>query len=72
MSPALEEEARTALAEVNKLITAGNSTKAKADMTAFMKKYGSTQAAKSARRTYQELQVVGKASPADWGIEKWF
>ena len=41
-------------------------------MTAFMQKYGNTQAAKSARRTYQELQVVGKAIPADWGIEKWF
>jgi thiol-disulfide isomerase/thioredoxin len=71
-SPAAEAEAQTALAAVNKLIAAGDSTKAKADMTAFMQKYGNTQAAKSARRTYQELQVVGKAIPADWGIEKWF
>ena len=71
-NPAAENEARTALAAVNQLIASGNSTKAKADMTAFMKKYGNTQAAKSARRTYQELQVVGKATPADWGIEKWF
>lgn len=71
-SPAAEAEAQTALAAVNKLIADGDSTKAKADMTAFMQKYGNTQAAKSARRTYQELQVVGKAIPADWGIEKWF
>jgi len=67
-----ENEARTALAAVNQTIASGDSTKAKADMTAFMQKYGSTQAAKGARRTYQELQVVGKTSPADWGIEKWF
>ncbi len=71
-SPAAEAEAQTALAAVNKLIADGDSIKAKADMTAFMQKYGNTQAAKSARRTYQELQVVGKAIPADWGIEKWF
>ena len=71
-SAASETEARTALAAVNQLIASGNSTKAKADMTTFMQKYGNTQAAKGARRTYQELQVVGKAIPADWGIEKWF
>ena len=71
-NPAAEAEAQTALAAVNQLIASGNSTKAKADMTTFMQKYGNTQAAKSARRTYQELQVVGKAVPADWGIEKWF
>ena len=71
-SPAAEAEAQTALAAVNRLIASGDSTKAKADMTAFMQKYGNTQAAKGARRTYQELQVVGKAIPADWGIEKWF
>ncbi len=71
-NPAMEAEAKTALAAVNQLIASGDSTKAKADMTAFMQKYGNTQAAKSARRTYQELQVVGKNAPADWGIEKWF
>ncbi len=71
-NPAMEAEAKTALAAVNQLIASGNSAKAKADMTEFMKKYGNTQAAKSARRTYQELQVVGKDVPADWGIEKWF
>jgi len=71
-NPAKEAEAKTALAAVNRLIASGDSTKAKADMTTFMQKYGNTQAAKSARRTYQELQVVGKAIPADWGIERWF
>jgi len=69
---AAEAEAQTALAAVNRLIASGNTTKAKADMTAFMQKYGTTKAAQSARRTYQELQVVGKSVPADWGIEKWF
>ena len=69
---AAEAEAQTALAAINRLIAAGDTTKAKTDMTAFMKKYGTTKAAKGALRSYQELQVVGKAIPADWGIEKWF
>ena len=69
---AAEAEAQTALAAVNRLIASGDTTKAKADMTAFMQKYGSTNAAKGARRAYQELQIFGKAIPSDWGIEKWF
>lgn len=71
-SAAVEAEAQTALAAVNRLIASGDTTKAKAEMTAFMQKYGTTTAAKGALRTYKELQVVGKATPADWGIEKWF
>jgi thiol-disulfide isomerase/thioredoxin len=69
---AAEAEAQTALAAVNRLIASGDTAKAKTDMTAFMQKYGTTKAAQGARRTYQELQVVGKSVPADWGIEKWF
>ena len=69
---ALENEAQQALGAVNRLVSSGDTVKAKAEMAKFMQKYGSTSAAKSARRTYQELQVIGKAKPADWGIDKWF
>ena len=69
---AAETEAQAELNKINGLIASGNTTKAKADMTSFMQKYGSTRAAQSARRTYQELQVIGKGVPADWGIERWF
>ena len=69
---ALENEAQASLGQINRLIQSGDTTKAKADMAAFMKKYGSTKAAQSARRTYQELQVIGKTTPANWGINKWF
>ena len=72
VNAALEGEAQQALAAVNRLIASGDTSKAKADMTSFMQKYGSTRAAQSARRTYQELQVIGKNAPADWGIERWF
>jgi thiol-disulfide isomerase/thioredoxin len=67
-----ETEAQTALAAVNRLVASGDTTKAKAEMTEFMKKYGSTKVAQGARNTYQELQVVGKAVPADWGISQWY
>ena len=71
-SAAKEAEAQTALAAVNRLVASGDPTKAKAEMTAFMQKYGTTTAAKGALKTYRELQIVGKATPEDWGIEKWF
>lgn len=67
-----ETEAQTALAAVNRLIASGDTTKAKAEMTSFMQKYGSTRTAAGARSTYQELQIIGKSVPADWGIERWF
>ena len=72
VNAAAEAEAQTALAAVNRLIASGDTTKAKADMTTFMQKYGTTKAGQGARRTYQELQVIGKSAPANWGIEKWF
>ena len=71
VNQAAETEAQTALAAVNRLISSGDTTKAKAEMTEFMKKHGSTKVAQGARRTYQELQVIGKAVPADWGISQW-
>lgn len=68
----LEEEATGALAEINRLVESGNLTEAKAKLGPFQTKYASTRAGQSAGRLVQELSVVGKESPKDWGIEKWF
>jgi len=72
VNQAAETEARTALSKINSLVASGKSEDAKKEMGDFMKKYGSTQVAKSAQRLNQELAVVGK-QVSDWsGIEKWF
>ena len=68
----LEGEASAAFAKINAQVAAGNADQAKVMMADFMKKYGTTNAAKKARRLNQELAVFGKEQPADWGIEKWF
>lgn len=68
----LEGEAEQAFAAISRTVLAGDLESAKTQMGEFMKKYSSTNAAKRARTMNEELQVVGKAAPADWGITKWF
>ena len=69
---AVDPKAEAAYAEVSQLMAAGDYEQAKTKMAAFMKTYGSTTTAKKARRTYQELSVIGKTAPAEWKIEKWY
>jgi thiol-disulfide isomerase/thioredoxin len=69
---AQEQAASAALQEINSLLRAGNTDQAKTDLKAFMAEYGNTNVGKQAQRLVQELSVVGKDSPADWGIAKWF
>jgi thiol-disulfide isomerase/thioredoxin len=71
-SQEMEREAATAFRQIDALIQKGDTEKAKTELTSFMAKYGRTQAGRQAQRLQQELSVVGKASPADWGITKWF
>jgi thiol-disulfide isomerase/thioredoxin/uncharacterized small protein (DUF1192 family) len=71
-SQALEQEAATALQKIQLTLRQGDSEKAKTDLNAFMLKYGRTKIGSRARRMQQELAVVGKDNPADWGITKWF
>ncbi|MCP3981280.1 MAG: TlpA family protein disulfide reductase [bacterium] len=71
-NPQLEAEAEKAYADINRLVSAFEMDDAKTKMNEFMKKYGTTQIAKRARRTNQELAVIGKAAPKAWGIEKWY
>ena len=68
----LEGEAEAEYRKISGLVNAGDLEKAKVDMAAFMKKYGSTNAARKARRTNTELQVIGKVAPTDWGISQWY
>jgi len=68
----LEGEAEAALVKINQQVAQGDMDGAKTAMAAFMQKYAATNAAKKARRTNAELQVVGKTSPTDWGIQKWY
>jgi len=69
---ALEQEAATELQKIQMTLRQGDSEKAKTDLNAFMVKYGRTKIGSRAKRMQQELAVVGKDNPADWGITKWF
>jgi len=68
----LERQAQTAYAEVTRLRNSGDYEQAKVKLADFIKKYGSTSTARRARKDVQELAVIGKAAPTDWGIEKWY
>ena len=69
---ALENEAMQAFRQINTLVTSGKTEEAKTQLAAFNNKYRSTKVARQAQRMAQELSVVGKSSPSDWGIEKWY
>ena len=69
---AVDPKAEAAYAEVTQLMAAGDYEQAKTKMAEFMKTYGSSSTAKKARRTYQELSVIGKTAPESWKIEKWY
>jgi thiol-disulfide isomerase/thioredoxin len=71
----LEGEAQQEYAKISRLAAEGKMGQAKTDMASFMKKYASTATAQNKRTQAlnQELAVVGKDAPADWGgIEKWY
>ena len=68
----LEGEAQQAYANISRLAGEGKIDEAKAAMAEFNKKYSTTETAKRARRLGDELAVVGKSAPAEWGIEKWY
>jgi thiol-disulfide isomerase/thioredoxin len=67
-----EEIASQRVGQINNLISAGNYDAARKEIAELQKKFGSTRAAVSVRRLEQELMVIGKESPTDLGIEKWF
>ena len=68
----LEGQAQQALNQISQIAAGGDQAKAKDQMQEFMAKYGATNTARKATRLRGELAVIGKATPADWGIDKWF
>jgi thiol-disulfide isomerase/thioredoxin len=71
-SQQLEQEAQAAYGEISRLRQAGEYEQAKVKLAEFIKEYGSTRTARRAQKDVQELAVLGKAAPTDWGIEKWY
>jgi len=67
----LEGEAQNEFGKIRQLVSAAKMEEAKGQMTTFLEKYGDTNVAKQARQLHQELSVVGKEAPAEWGIEFW-
>jgi thiol-disulfide isomerase/thioredoxin len=68
----LEGEAQNEFGKIRRLVDDGQMEEAKSRMATFLEKYGETNTAKAARQLHQELSVVGKEAPAEWGIEFWF
>lgn len=71
-SQAQEQNAAMEFRKIQGLIQKGDIEEAKGELDSFMKDHGQTKAAQSARRLHDELSVVGKESPKDWHISKWF
>jgi thiol-disulfide isomerase/thioredoxin len=69
---AAEQQAQAMLNEINQLVMDNKVDEAKTKLAEFQKKYGGTRAGQGAVRLQQELAVVGKEAPKEWGIEKWF
>lgn len=67
-----EGAAQALLAEVPRLADSGDYEQAKTKLAELKSKYGSTKAAGTVAYYTRELEVFGKDSPSDWGIEKWF
>jgi outer membrane murein-binding lipoprotein Lpp/thiol-disulfide isomerase/thioredoxin len=72
--PAKEQAAEKLFTEMNDALTKGDIEGAKGRLATLTKDYPETTAAKKAKKAGAELEVVGKAVPADWkgSIEKWY
>ena len=68
----LDTEAKNAYNEINALVVRSKFDEAKAKVADFMKTFGATKYARGVARFQKELEVIGKETPKEWGIEKWF
>jgi thiol-disulfide isomerase/thioredoxin len=66
------EEALALYHKIDGLVATGNINQAHRELTAFNDKHAGSSAAGWTRSLTRELEVVGKATPDDWMIEKWF
>lgn len=70
--PAKEKAAGAMLTEIRQLASQGKPDEAKAKLALLDKQYAGTNAARAASRLKAELAIVGKPSPKEWKIDKWF
>jgi len=72
--PAAEEAAKKLYESISAKVAKGEMDAAKKEMSELTTKYASTTMAKRARKMAAELEVVGKAVPAEWSknIEKYY
>ena len=68
----LEIDAKNAYTEINTLVAQAKFDDAKAKVAEFMKSYSTTKYARGVASFQKELEVIGKESPKEWGVEKWF
>jgi thiol-disulfide isomerase/thioredoxin len=66
------EEALALYHKIDGLVATGNLQQAQRELTAYNEKYAGTNAAGWTRSLSRELAVVGKETPTDWNIEKWY
>lgn len=70
--PAAEAAADALLKEIAALAKEGKYDDAKAKLVTLKAEHGTTQTYKKARRLESELEIIGKAAPLTWEIEKWY
>ncbi len=68
----LENEARAAITSLTDLVARGQIDEAKAQVNGHANKFAATKLAKQFQSLQAELAVIGKNSPTNWGIQKWF
>ena len=69
---AKEEAAVNIYKEITELLQSNKVAEAKAKLAQMEREYSDTRAWRRARKTAQELAVVGKDAPASMNIEQWF
>jgi thiol-disulfide isomerase/thioredoxin len=66
------EQALAFYRKIDGLVATGNINQAKRELAQYNEQNAGTDAAAWTRSLTRELEVVGKPTPTDWSIEKWF
>ena len=71
-SPAYEAAAQGLIDDVIKLTDLGEADRARAKIDELRKNYPASKVAGQGTYFSNEIEVIGKTVPADWGLAKWF
>jgi thiol-disulfide isomerase/thioredoxin len=71
-SAAYESEAQALINDIVRLTDQGDAESARKKLAELRTKYGASKVAGQGTYFANELEVIGKGAPADWGIETWF